>query len=622
MTSMATTKRRTALKGGGKAAKRRGSKAAPAASDDAAPKTTASGMPADASLGEKRRLAALISWEKRRSKAALAKKKEHKARISITVPADDDRGAAAVTPPGTPKAKAMSIGKSKRKAAKTESVPPLKKRRVNGKASISKASSTKNARTGSKARDQKLQQEPDAKEVRRQAAKLGWERQRAKQAALEVRRQAAKLGWERRRGSSSETDVSSVKDEPSSRGGKQQQQEQKQEPKQEQKQKLKQEQPEPLVEKETYTVSARRQAAILGWQRHRKNKAARRRGSATSVESSQAGSLPSKAKAPSASAPKPPPKKESKTFRQGTKRSRRLAAEDDPTSSVDYATDLRAMNDLVARLTVSRGWMEFRPSSRHGTGTATRGYIPSSLAAHIRSGALGRGAVLDHGVPGVHYALDWDGHGGLRDMIATFGEDYAPCLTEEMMDAGSRKRMEQWEMGEDLPWREVQEAEDRRMERERQDRERNAEAKMLEAEASEPVVAKEDGGMIDILLVAGILASLDRDADMDGDVPVSKECEQDLHQLSHETPEESNGKARSTDDSQLLESQYNGSIGEHSGVENPLSCLADVTITKSLEKEGIAKNVEDECKPSLSADKEVLIIQARQDFKQWNFGLC
>ena len=59
------------------------------------------------------------------------------------------------------------------------------------------------------------------------------------------------------------------------------------------------------------------------------------------------------------------------------------------------------------RAHLSRGWMEFHPSSRHGSGTATRGYIPSSIASFIRDGSISQGTVLDRGTAGVHYALDW-----------------------------------------------------------------------------------------------------------------------------------------------------------------------------------------------------------------------
>jgi hypothetical protein len=59
-------------------------------------------------------------------------------------------------------------------------------------------------------------------------------------------------------------------------------------------------------------------------------------------------------------------------------------------------------------------------------------------------------------------------------MIDTFGEDYAPCPSDKMMDASlelqekkekeNSVRADPWDLGEDLPWQEVVEMEDARVE--------------------------------------------------------------------------------------------------------------------------------------------------------------
>lgn len=178
---------------------------------------------------------------------------------------------------------------------------------------------------------------------------------------------------------------------------------------------------------------------------------------------------------------KPPPQR-------GSKRSRRLAGE----SAGSHEEGTKEMNNLIAYLRITRSWMEFRVSTRHGSGIATYGYFPSSIASFIRSGTISQRTVLDHGKLGVHYALDWSGSGGLKEMIDTFGEDYSPYPTEEMMEFA---RVPEWEFGDDdLPWRDVEEADDK--------------LRKQEHKVSTCSVKDEDGDTKDILFVANILASL------------------------------------------------------------------------------------------------------------------
>ncbi|KAL3768655.1 hypothetical protein ACHAWO_001124 [Cyclotella atomus] len=134
----------------------------------------------------------------------------------------------------------------------------------------------------------------------------------------------------------------------------------------------------------------------------------------------------------------------------------------------------RDANQVITRLKHSRNWMEFHPSSRYGNGTADYAFIPGSLAQLIRNGAFSKLIVLEHGTLGIHYALDYEGYGGLKEMIETFGEDYAPCPSDKMMEASlelqvkkerENKAADPWDLGEDLPWQEVAEMEDARVER-------------------------------------------------------------------------------------------------------------------------------------------------------------
>ena len=97
-----------------------------------------------------------------------------------------------------------------------------------------------------------------------------------------------------------------------------------------------------------------------------------------------------------------------KPYRQEAKRSRHLASSE----SGDFSYDLEArrINKLVTHLRLTRRWMEFHPSSRHGSGTVTYGCILSSIASFVRSGAISQKTMLVHGTLGVHFALDWDGY--------------------------------------------------------------------------------------------------------------------------------------------------------------------------------------------------------------------
>lgn len=486
--------------------------------------------PPDASVSEKRRVAALISWEKRRAKIS---------------------GARAPRP--RPAAKGTKASKRKQPVATVNVArpvtPPKDKKRV-------PVPSAKRRKTDAANVPSRIGKE-DAIEVRRKAAKLGWERRQRKllaeagdasTSAAAVRPPSAAAAAKKRASSKSK-----------SAGG--------------------------------YSGAARRKAAVLGW--------AKRRGEKTTGTTRVSSSDTSSSRAPSKSKmPRSKPLSGPRT--QGSKRSRRLASCED--SSDAHETEGRRMNELVTHLRLSRGWMEFRPSSRHGSGTATYGYIPSSIAALVRSGALSQRVVLERGTLGVHYALDWHGHGGLKEMIDRFGEDFGPHPTEDMI---AEARAPEWELGDDLPWREVEAAEEERLRRRKE--ERMAAVKDGNESVSQ---ANEEEDVDDILYIASILASLDGSTDME---PCdSKECKQG------DGPDNAmdNGEVPSdTGSSPMLALQnYDGSHGYNSSSKIcPLSHLADVTISKECKEK---------CKSNIVEEDIVIIPTPRSKFGHWNFGLC
>jgi hypothetical protein len=487
------------------------------------------------SLTEKRRFAAVIGWEKRRKgldkKPSAAKGTVRKSNVSAA-PATHVKG----------KSKMRSMQKKHHPtAASAATHPPTKKRKVEteptalairsnaaklgwekrrsvdaadskAKSTISYASSVDSdpvaegtssikTKAGNKQRRGK-----DAIAVRITAAKLGWDRRRnqiaaerstgsstsddassgeagrspvAKKAAAASkkvytaaeRRKAALAGWakiraERSAGSSISEDASSGERESFTEGAGR----------------------SPVnnkiaaLSKKVYTAVERRKAALAGWE---KRKAARMCAGLSSISDfeTSVATVPSML-LNSALPTMPTLTKEIKNYREGKKRSCRLAEE----STESYEDEVRKINKIVNYLRQSRGWLEFRPSSRRGSGTATYGYIPSSIASFIRNGTISQRTVLDHGTLGIHYALDWHGYGGLKDMIATFGEDYSPYPTKEMME---QSRNTEWELGDDLPWREVLEDEKKKL-------------AMIAASEQEQINIDED-----ILIVAAILANLD-----------------------------------------------------------------------------------------------------------------
>jgi len=594
------TKRRAGLNSGGtkkKAAKKAalGAKAAPAASSEAkagmlSSATAIAAMklaPQNASVSEKRRIAALISWEKRRSRTSDAK------HVVVTTSKKKTTASKAVVRPVTP-----PKDKSKRVAA-----PSSKKRKTAVGPSIGKSSTAKVVKAVAAPKVEGRENDPASTKllVRSQAAKMGWERRRNQQAASEIRSKAAKLGWERKKriqivaegGSVGSLAASNASVATAAAAN---------------------ERSSPVAtnkkaaagasSKVGYSAAARRKAAVLGWEKRRNEKATRR------VLSS--GDAPMKAPLPSK--PKTEPRKYTKPL--GSKRSRRLAAEESGGTAA-HDTEARRINELVTRLRLARGWMEFRPSSRHGSGTATYGYIPSSIASFIRSGVISQRTVLDKGALGVHYALDWEGYGGLKEMIDTFGEDFSPHPTEEMM---KHARVPVWELGDDLPWREVEEADARNKLTKEEEKK-----KLFDLKEQEPDSAAnaEDEDTEDILIVANILASLDGGAVME--TCRSEECKHGSTQINSgpDNTEEMVSSDEHSPSASFVASKDACGSAENSPADgyNPASkdCMlsrladvADVTVTKECKDRSNSNIVEE----------EVLIIQTRQDFKHWNFGLC
>ena len=163
MAPAAIVKRHSSLNGDGednatKLVASVGAKAASVASSSAAKsksmQTTAIQVaPHNATVSEKRRIAALISWEKRREKAAKGAAAASKRKASVSV-----LSAIPVTPP---KAKGKKRAMQKKpEPAGAPAAPPAKKRKVDVAPSGRKAS------------------KKSMSSIRREAAKLGWERRK------------------------------------------------------------------------------------------------------------------------------------------------------------------------------------------------------------------------------------------------------------------------------------------------------------------------------------------------------------------------------------------------------------------------------------------------------------
>lgn len=520
-------------------------------------------VPKHASLSEKRRFAAMISWEKRRKGL-----EKNLPAAKGTVKANSRKSSVAAAPvtPVKGKSKMGSMQKKDHPAAAAAAAPPhAKKRKI------------ETVLSGGTVSSKEAQSVLTALAIRSNAAKLGWERRRGVAAtdgnagstnsdtspadsdsavavtlnvkkkevkdAIAIRIAAAKLGWERRRnllaaGSSAGSSIGASSEEAAASGN-------------------------------VYTVKERRKAAIAGWE---KRKAARMRTGlsstsdfATSVATGQSSVLEM------AMPTMPKLTREFKNYREGTKRSRRLAEE----STESYDDEVRKINQLVSYLRLSRGWLEFRPSSRRGSGTATYGYIPSSIASFIRNGTISQRTVLDQGTLGVHYALDWEGYGGLKAMIATFGEDYSPYPTEEMME---QSRVTEWELGDDLPWREVLENEEKKL---------NMIAARPESSAADE----------DVSFVAAILANLDHSAAI--------ECEQSDPEVVKSEEEaliffDNDNIYGSSDESDDLDSEDS----KTQEVENTLHPVTDDNLLQ--------------CKdPSIPPSADI----GHQVFSHWQFGL-
>lgn len=258
--------------------------------------------------------------------------------------------------------------------------------------------------------------------------------------------------------------------------------------------------------KRVYTAELRSLTAKAAWEkRKRKLQAAKKLVSnvvtdITSTEDDAAASKQVEIKSTAQAAKK---RKKHQTEPTRSRPRRDLQEEEDTVGGTGDA------NELITRLRRLLGWMEFHPSSRYGNGTADYCYIPGSLAQLIRNGAFSKPIVLEHGTLGVHYAFDYEGYGGLKAMIETFGEDYSPCPTDQMMEASldlqdkKDAKMEQWYMDEDLPWKEVTDLEDKKMKQKCAERREELEARLNVVAPSSDVP--------DIEEVADILASLIQD---------------------------------------------------------------------------------------------------------------
>ena len=216
--------------------------------------------------------------------------------------------------------------------------------------------------------------------------------------------------------------------------------------------------------KRGYTAELRSQAAKAAWERRKRLKTISKSTAAPDVtDTSEEDDAVSKH---ADSKPKTAAKKKKRWHDPEHKRvlPKRTSQE---VEGIDEA--IKDANQIITRLKHHRGWMEFHPSSRYGNGTADYAYIPGSLAQLIRNGAFSKPIVMEHGTLGVHFALDFEGYGGLRSMIETFGEDYCPCPSDAMIEAShellekKEQKMDQWDLGEDLPWKEVEKLENERM---------------------------------------------------------------------------------------------------------------------------------------------------------------
>ena len=180
----------------------------------------------------------------------------------------------------------------------------------------------------------------------------------------------------------------------------------------------------------------------------------------------------------------------------------------------------------------------------------------------------------------------------VRDMIATFGEDYSPYPTEEMME---QSRVPEWELGEDLPWREVEEAE--------------------ETKLNEAVAAKEKE-MAELIGLANILANMDHDAVVEEAEHEKLEQEKQLEQERLEEEKQ----ARKEED-------------EDADRESTLPLLAlkscESSNNNSSDEDNSANNNEDNnkdgvpLKTPVKKDDDILIISKNVNNRsRWNFGLC
>ncbi|KAL3762870.1 hypothetical protein ACHAWU_001017 [Discostella pseudostelligera] len=526
--------------------------------------------PSDAPLSEKRRIAALISWQKRRKGSVI---KRTTLKSMQVYKRKSSEISAPVTPPPQPAVK-RSMQKQKAVAnptppAAARAQPPPAKRKRSGAGSSGKV----------------LTDAEKFSEIRREAAKLGWERRRIQLAAAaaavaakakprsvtEIRREAAKLGWEKRKkllaAESSMSGLSTLDDSSSA-----------DEDTRSSTQAAPVDSPSGVKastasRRKTYSASSRRKAAILGWEKRRSEKAERMSASPSPIpyDTSAFAMMLSK---PHQST------KEIDNVRHGIKRSRRLA--DD--SSDSYEDEVKRIAQLVAYLRVSRGWIEFQPSSRLGSGTAIQGFIPSSIATFIRNGTISQRTVLEHGTLGVHYALDWDGYGGLKDMLATFGEDYAPYPTEEMLE---QSRVTEWELGEDLPWKEWAESEEEKLV-----------LRATEKQESIALATNRVDDMEEMMHVAKLLANLDRTSAEDCSDTGSM-IEEDDRMVEEEDPSTTHSASSSGSSD-----QYNDSEKD---------CKAEEILSNN-------SSVVKACETQWKGDD--LITQPHNYFQHWNFGLC
>lgn len=516
---------------------------------------------------EKKRMAALIGWEKRRQQQERMERPVKKMKLtaatthssgrrSRTVSKTDTEGSTSSSEEDINSGDAESEGEeaAKKPLSRSEAARLgwARRKKMLAANTAEESNSSSDEDDDEEEESEEEQDTPKKPLSRAEAARLGWERRKKMLAAATAlaakeqeksaplgRREAAKLGWERR------------------------------------KKLAKTEKQQPIAAKSKkkssrtkgYGAAARARAAKQGWERRKLILAGVDPSSISQVNNDdepqpkkvysaedrvKAGGTTDESQPSSNHTKKGPAWLKSKP-REGAKRSRRLA--EDSTDS--HEESVRKMNELVSFLKGCRGWMEFHPSSRHGSGTATYGYIPSSVASFIRGGTISKSVVLEHGTLGVHYALDYEGYGGLKEMIDCFGVDYSPYPTDEIFDLsrevlGNRNAMQvsAWDLGEDLPWQEVEQAEEKRVEefRNKMDFKRRKDETSVESD--------------DLLFVADILASISHG--------VAPECS-------------------ITSGNQCTEVTF---VGEEDSVERKL------------------------------VDDDVFFIQSQSDFSRWNFGIC